>query len=192
MISYTLEEGAGPILCPYAKCQQKLPSELILDYFKESSDVVERYLDTEFQRYALNELIKCPGEECHFFFAWDPASNCSLFGCPLCDGNFCISCRQPCGAEEIHTCPGEDEVDAKQCANCKRWIVRGPGCPLITCVCGFQFCYKCLSPKTRGCACVSSMHGYLAVGLVRKNQNPWKHVTSAGCTCRGPICRCGL
>jgi len=31
----------------------------------------------------------------------------------------------------------------KQCPGCKKWVEKNDGCDHITCLCGYEFCYRC-------------------------------------------------
>jgi len=169
-----------PIKCPYYNCGSVI--ELVsLGQFLSGEELVP-LLDLAFLYYSLddvNEIIRCP-RQCGFAVSWDRKSPCKEFTCLLCNERFCSDCFK-----EFHEHDCEPIPHAfKRCKMCSNLIERYEGCNNVTCRCGYQFCWKCNSPK--GCKC-SPGHGYYAVDKVIAN---WGNSTFYICNCKGPICKC--
>jgi len=166
-----------PIKCPYASCGSVI--ELVsLGQFLTGEELVP-LLDLAFLYYTLNdenEIIRCP-RQCGFAVSWDRDSPCRDFTCLLCDERFCSGCFKEAHDHNCEPIPNS----FKRCKMCSNLIERYEGCNNVTCRCGYQFCWKCNSPK--GCKC-SPGHGYYAVDKVIAN---WGNSTYYICNCKGPI-----
>ncbi|KAF9441144.1 hypothetical protein P691DRAFT_739860 [Macrolepiota fuliginosa MF-IS2] len=72
--------------------------------------------------------------------------------CPTCLSWICIKCKEfmhpgsRCGDDNVNTVRFEALVKEKGwkcCKKCRRVVERTQGCLHMTCLCGYEFCYRC-------------------------------------------------
>jgi len=169
-----------PILCPWLRCKKEQDLTVLAELLSKTE--FEPLLDLAFFYYTLTtkDIVRCP-RNCGYLLSWDKKSKCNEFQCPNCDIDWCVKCLQ-----EAHEGACQEIPDSfKRCKMCNAMIERSVGCANVTCRCGYQFCWICMSPK--GCKC-SPGHGYYAVGKVLSNWDA--HSQYYVCNCTGFICTC--
>jgi len=180
MVKNACDSNIFPILCPYVSCTKKQNLLKLAEFLSDKEFLP--LLDLAFLHYTLksDDIVRCP-RQCGYLMSWDPKSKCNQFQCPTCDVEFCAKCRTESHEGECEDIPS----GFKRCKMCSALIERTSGCANVTCRCGYQFCWTCMSPK--GCKC-SPGHGYYAVGEVLGN---WDGRSGYYvCTCREVVCKC--
>jgi len=182
LLNNAVQSLSYPLVCPYAQCG----SLMDLGYLAEilTMEELTPIHDLAFWHYTTtdNSIVRCPGQ-CGYLVSWDPKSECKEIDCPICNNQFCSVCKLVNG--HVGEC---DPIPSnyKQCKLCGSFIERYEGCDNVTCRCGYQFCWKCMSPKG-GCQC-SPGHGYYAVAKVISNWSGFSKYYV--CQCQGTICTC--
>jgi len=165
----------NPIQCPYSGCRkdillENIPSQMMNDYLDHMTKVYlsqSKYMET-----------------CYFCSQkYFTDSDCMNKNCPHCKAEYCQYCLEKPHLD--YFCQKGHDLLTSQfriCKNCNMYIERSSGCLNVTCRCGYQFCFKCQSPKY-GCSC-SPGHGFYAVSYMNGNS------TYYVCQCKQEICVC--
>jgi len=180
LLHSSVTTSSYPIKCPYAGCG-KVIELCSLGEFLSGEEFIS-VLDLAFLYYTLddhNEIVRCP-RQCGFAASKIKDSGCKDIPCLVCNIDFCTVCFKEAHTDSCESVPSS----FKRCKMCNNLIERYEGCNNVTCRCGYQFCWKCNSPK--GCKC-SPGHGYYAVDKVIAN---WGDSAYYICNCKGPICQC--
>jgi len=165
-----INEKSFPITCAMDGCtSQVLESQIV--------EVLDQAYKEKFYSFSLkffaeknpNEVFCCPTPDCENLAFKDLGTK--SFYCTKCSKAFCVQCK-----EEWHdgkTCEENktDDVLEKQffeyvgtkgcqkCPSCLYYIEKNEGCNHMTCRCGKEFCYSCLSDMNQ-CSCRQQEEGY--------------------------------
>ncbi|KAF9447652.1 hypothetical protein P691DRAFT_706431 [Macrolepiota fuliginosa MF-IS2] len=149
--SYTSQESQHPIRC----CNIPIPNDVLRPILSASqySDFLQK--EKEYNT-PVERRVYCPRIECKQFIKIGKiASYLYLTGrmkCPACSSWICIKCKEfmhpgsRCGDDNVNTVRFEALVKEKgwqRCKKCRRVVERTQGCLHMTCLCGYEFCYRC-------------------------------------------------
>eukprot|EP01129_Flabellula_baltica_P005351 TRINITY_DN1933_c0_g1_i1.p1 TRINITY_DN1933_c0_g1~~TRINITY_DN1933_c0_g1_i1.p1 ORF type:complete len:418 (-),score=64.85 TRINITY_DN1933_c0_g1_i1:9-1262(-) len=144
-------------LLPIRCCGIEIDSFIIQEHSTaEEFDRIKRVL---FEKYTVDKIY-CPEPQCSAMISLDGVKdNLTECICDVCQTPICISCFQidhpfrKCKQEEDNNIMGFIQINhLKHCPRCNAIIELAQGCYHITCLCGFEFCYLCLS-EWRGRRC---------------------------------------
>ena len=156
--AYINDESLHPLRC----CKTEIPICNIELLLCDATKGLIRFREKH-EEYSTphDKRIYCPRQGCHQFIKAPPAST-SASGrwssrtqdtarCMACYALVCLLCK-----ELVH--PGEKceenknttrlrelakEKEWQTCSKCRRIVERIDGCLHMTCLCGFEFCYRC-------------------------------------------------
>ena len=158
-----INEKDFPMVCAMDGCgSQILESQIIeaLDpTYKEKfySFSLKHFVETH-----KNEIFHCPTPNCEYFAFQDKVKK--SFYCRKCTKAFCVECQgewhdgktcEETKAEDENLKKFNEYVTAKgcqKCPSCQYYIEKNEGCDHMTCRCGKEFCYSCLSDMDQ-CYC---------------------------------------
>ncbi|TVU19170.1 hypothetical protein EJB05_35306, partial [Eragrostis curvula] len=155
------------VYCPYPRCSA-LMSTSELPAFSMTQDFSEETVDGGLA--LATKSYWCRGRELYFqclkkihasssFAKYALGDMAMRRKCVRCRGSFCLGCKVPW--HDGMTCsdfrskypdPRPDGAKLqslarqrlwRQCVRCKHVIELAAGCHHMTCVCGYEFCYKC-------------------------------------------------
>ncbi|XP_042493610.1 E3 ubiquitin-protein ligase RNF144A-like [Macadamia integrifolia] len=157
-----LEEKVTSIKCPELSCEELLDFEscrLIL-----APEVIDRW-DVALCESLIGETQKfyCPFRDCSALLLNDGLGVIRESECPICRRLFCAQCKVPwhsgieCrafqnlkqyerGREDLMVMELAKQRKWQRCPKCRFYVEKSQGCLLISCRCGFRFCYNCGSP----------------------------------------------
>ncbi|CAI2377442.1 unnamed protein product [Moneuplotes crassus] len=164
-----------PITCLDTDCREELASAE-LEFFCNNR-LYERLIKLQKELLVLQKdffWTECPTQGCKFTGEWSGVEDDSFIYCTDCKVWYCASCRVEFhyynSCKEYRAINGLPEPDFgstgartfkhlvenhngfQQCTNCKNIVEKSGGCDHITCLCGYEFCYKC-GGKYRNCDC---------------------------------------
>jgi hypothetical protein len=126
--------------CPVAVAERFLPSEFVVQY------------KLKLEERTAKEPVYCAKPGCSAFISPKNMKG-PLATCQQCGFVSCSLCKNP---EHNGICPPDrmgkklmslaDNQNWIQCKRCKAIVERDEGCMHMTCMCGYEFCYKCGGP----------------------------------------------
>lgn len=158
--SYTSEEPLYPFRC----CHVPIPQNVVRPILSSAQFDALLQRDKEY-RTPVRRRIYCPNTSCKQFIKVGKIALCLFITrkikCSSCASCICTKCRQlahkgsKCDGQRVNTIKFEALVRKKgwqKCQKCHRVVEKTGGCLHMTCVCGYDFCYRC-GPGPRGKAC---------------------------------------
>ncbi|KAG8941677.1 hypothetical protein FRC03_004218 [Tulasnella sp. 419] len=150
--------------CPDPHCRSsvwRVPEELARTFL--SKDILESW--NRQQRLGSTKQVECPYQDCSNRFEVMNADGASLVVvCPRCFRKIRITDAKPLPVALRNANNTDDEALENQallelikdnawqiCSRCGQGIEKASGCSHMTCLCGYQFCYKCGSQYLNGC-----------------------------------------
>ncbi|KAM3135805.1 hypothetical protein pb186bvf_012058 [Paramecium bursaria] len=159
LIKYKISQMDMNIECPTIDCKQKISKSLLArSGFKKKE--LENYFRQQLEQLLIKnpqELASCPTPGCDYIFKFDTMSRPD-FTCDKCYKSFCLKCQSEqhpmFSCEEFQLTKDKagqekafyqmmDNLQCRQCGNCKLWISKTKGCNHMVCKCSYEFCYKC-------------------------------------------------
>ncbi|CAD8072720.1 unnamed protein product [Paramecium sonneborni] len=146
MIEIQLSNYIPIVKCLQNQCQERLPHEYLELNQTYREILVKRMLEN------LPSYTWCPGIDCERVYQVQQISlryqcECGVKFCSNCktESHYPISCQIYQKITEFKE-PMQSwiKLDIFQCPNCKIYIQKNQGCIQIQCVCGIDFCSKCL------------------------------------------------
>lgn len=149
----------GGLLCPQPGCRAS-PEEYEVESLVPR-EVYEKYL--QFTVLAIVQkdpnMCWCPNKACGNAILWDRKQHKVV--CPACRLEFCFACGgkvhfgfdckgAPNSDEMFREWMGEKGSKVKPCPSCRMPVEKNEGCNHITCRCGHQWCWLCLSDYQSG------------------------------------------
>ncbi|XP_020112254.1 probable E3 ubiquitin-protein ligase RNF144A-B isoform X2 [Ananas comosus] len=167
-VAAKVEESVIYIRCPEPECRDGVlepePCRRIIP-----REVFDRWGLALCEAAVGDKKFYCPYNDCSVLLIDDgeggDAGAITDAECPHCHRMFCAQCRVPwhggVACEEFRSL-GEDErgredlmlrrlaADARwqRCPQCKMFVEKTGGCILMSCRCGYCFCYTCASPMS--------------------------------------------
>lgn len=155
--AYIREESLHPLQCcnisiPKTDVERFIqnPNGLQTPLFFLFRDKHEEYTTSPEKR------IYCPNQKCGRFVkpsasTTQPGSELDMVKCLTCVTRICVHCKEdwhpgePCDVNKntIRVRELAKERGWQTCAKCKRIVERVEGCLHMTCLCGYEFCYRC-------------------------------------------------
>ena len=182
--SYTSREPFYPLRC----CNIPIPQNQVQPILSSAQFDELQQRDKEY-RTPVRRRVYCPNTSCkQFIKVGKIASYMFVIGkikCPTCASLICTKCKQlahnrgKCGGERVSTIKFEALVKKKgwqRCQKCYRVVEKTGGCSHMTCVCGYEFCYRC-GTGFRGRTCKHFPRWFLGTIF------SWLLMLSFTCTC---------
>ena len=158
-----INEKSFPIVCAMDGC-----GSLILE--SQIIEALDQIYKDKFYSFSLkhfiethkNEVFCCPTPNCEYFSFQDKEKK--SFYCKKCAKAFCVECQgewhdgmtcEEVKAEDENLKKFNEYVTVKgcqKCPSCQYFIEKNEGCDHMTCRCGKEFCYSCLSDMDQ-CYC---------------------------------------
>lgn len=154
--------GSLNIRCPQQGCSCRMLARHFQDLSQEMNARYDEHLFRAFLEYDSSSRA-CPGSQCNcvaILVTAKEAEWADTCHCTQCDSLFCFGC-----GEEPHppaTCLAMAEwariqsksnfwvrKNAKPCPGCHAPIEKNQGCNHMTCTCGVEFCWLCLTQLQR-------------------------------------------
>ncbi|KAF9447649.1 hypothetical protein P691DRAFT_104860 [Macrolepiota fuliginosa MF-IS2] len=152
---YIRDESIHPLRC----CNRSIPTFKIESFFVSNRGLLISFLAKR-EEYSTSpdNRIYCPGRGCNRFissaFVMKHTTNgtftarCPACHCPI---RMCVRCKEAghpgeaCDAKKntIHFQRLVKEEGWQTCSRCQRIVERIEGCLHMTCLCGYEFCYRC-------------------------------------------------
>ncbi len=156
--TYTSQESLHPLRC----CNIPIPIELVRPIL--SSAQYSDLLQKERENTPIQRRIYCPKAECRQFIKVGKIASYLFLRdkmkCPACLSWICIRCKEfmhpgnKCGEDNTNAIRFETLVKEKgwqRCGKCHRVVERTYGCLHMTCLCGYEFCYRCGAGTSTKC-----------------------------------------
>lgn len=149
----------GGIICPQPGCRAS-PEEYEVESLVPR-EVYEKYL--QFTVLAIVQkdpnMCWCPNKACGNAILWDRKQHKVV--CPACRLEFCFACGgkvhfgfdckgSPNDDEMFREWMGTKGSKVKPCPACRMPVEKNEGCNHITCRCGHQWCWLCISDYRSG------------------------------------------
>jgi len=139
------------IKCPNTQCTSIFSTTDISLYLQKKQN--NRWLELALNNYLVqgdNNIRNCSNPQCSFPFEVDP-QNDTFFICTLCHTRTCIRHRVifheglSCDEYERTNMELKNLQKVKRCPKCSQLLEKAGGCSHYKCVCGYEFCWKCLA-----------------------------------------------
>jgi len=158
-----IADGEVALHCPELKCPVPLPRQLVREHITDAAHL------KKFERFCLdrfvqnNPLLKwCPGKDCTRAVRMKEQDDIIRICIPVhcrCGVEFCLTCGldihepTPCTMfglwtdlmERDSASCGWIKAHTKDCPKCKSAVQKNGGCNSVTCRCGFEFCWICMT-----------------------------------------------
>lgn len=146
-----IEKNVAECKCPDCKV---VFSEQDLKKMGYDKTIVKLYLDKLHEQQLLTdpEIRHCPTRDCNNMFK--PTQGQEYVNCKRCGGHYCahcllnhpksVSCKIAGKMKAQSETTPLNNLNIKQCPQCKFGIERIDGCNHIKCKCGYAFCWNCL------------------------------------------------
>lgn len=158
--SYTSQEPFHPLRC----CNIPIPQKQVQPILS-SAQFSELQKKNKELRTPVERRIYCPNPSCKQFIKVGKIPLYMLLvgkiKCPGCASWVCTNCQElehqgrKCGKDRTNSMRFDALVKEKgwqRCQRCHRVVERTQGCLHMTCLCGFEFCYRC-GAAFRGRSC---------------------------------------
>jgi len=145
-----MNDKVSSISCINTDCQEEYSNEDISRYL--NSHQKKNWLELSTRNYfnqQENNIRYCANPKCQTPFEIDPKD--SFFRCVECNTKTCIRHRvifhdgMSCDDYDRSTIL-KNHQKVKKCPRCLQLLEKSGGCSHYKCVCGHEFCWKCLAP----------------------------------------------
>ncbi|PWA38650.1 Zinc finger, C6HC-type [Artemisia annua] len=151
-VSTAINEGPGclTLKCPVPSCGVAVSPDMV-DMLAKGKDKIM------YNRFWLRSYVKnskkikwCPGLGCDYAVEFDDDFTTDCYNC-MEEAHSPLDCQTVGKWLMKNMAEAENTswilANTKPCPNCKIWIERYGGCPSMTCICGYEFCWLCLEPS---------------------------------------------